>query len=134
VLRSLLTRYRRIAVVGLSPNPARPSNAVAAYLRAHGYDIVPVNPTAREVFGVASAPSLAEAAERGPLEIVDIFRRADAIPAIVDAAIALGARMIWMQLGLRDGASAARARAAGLDVVVDRCIKVEHARLVERNP
>jgi len=134
ILRDLLVRYRRIAVVGLSPNPARASHAVAAYMRAHGYDITPVNPVAAEVLGIPSASSLAEAAARGPLEIVDIFRRPSEIPTIVEAAIALGARVIWMQLGLADAEAAARARAAGLEVVMDRCIQIEHARLLGGRP
>jgi len=133
-LRALLERHRRIAVVGLSPNPARPSHAVSDYMRTHGYDIVPVNPVAAEVFGIPSARDLAEAAARGPLEIVDIFRRSEEVPAIVDAAIALGAHVVWMQLGIRDAASAARARAAGLEVVINRCIMVEHARLIGIHP
>lgn len=98
------------------------------HMRASGYDIIPVNPATTEVFGIPSSLTLADAAARGPLEIVDIFRRPEEIPAIVDDAIALGARVIWMQLGLIDVESAARARAAGLAVVMDRCIKIEHCR------
>jgi predicted CoA-binding protein len=134
VLRDLLIRYRHIAVVGLSPNPARPSHRVAAYMRAHGYDITPVNPVAPEVLGIPSASSLADAATRGRLEIVNIFRRPSEIPGIVEAAIALGAKVIWMQLGLADADAAARARAAGVEVVMDRCIQVEHARLIGGRP
>lgn len=127
-VRRILVQYRRIAVVGLSPNPARPSYRAMVHMRASGYEVIPVNPAAAEVFGIPSAPTLADAAGRGPLEIVNIFRRAEEIPAIVDVAIELGARVIWMQLGLVDLESAARARAAGLDVVMDRCIKMEHCR------
>jgi len=127
-VREILLRYRRIAVVGLSPNPARPSYRAMVHMRAHGYEILPVNPTADEVLGIPTATTLAHAAERGPLEIVDIFRRQEEIPGIVDEAIGLGALVIWMQLGLWDEASAGRARAAGLEVVQDRCIKMEHCR------
>jgi predicted CoA-binding protein len=118
--RDLLQRYKRVAVVGLSANPSRPS-----YLLAYGYDVVPVNPTIDEVLGLRAVPTLAEA---GPLEIVDVFRRQEAVPAVVDEAIELGAKAIWLQLGLRDDAAAARARAAGIAFVQDRCIKMEHCR------
>jgi uncharacterized protein len=128
-IRRVLTRYRRIAVVGLSPNTSRPSHQVAAYLQAHGYDIIPVNPACDEVLGVPCVPTLAAAANVGPLEIVDIFRRVEDIPPIVDEAIELGAKVVWMQLGLDHPEAAQKARDAGLDVIVDRCIKVEHARL-----
>ncbi len=127
-VRRTLLRYRRLAVVGLSPNPSRPSYRAMVHMRAAGYDITPVNPTCHEVLGAPCVPTLAAAAERGRLEIVDIFRRPEEIPPIVDEAIALGARVIWMQLGLAEEASAARAREAGLEVVMDRCIKMEHCR------
>ncbi len=123
--RELLQRYTRIAMVGLSADPSRPSYRAAVHLLAYGYDVIPVNPTVDEVLGVAAVPTLAEA---GPLEIVDVFRRQEAIPAVVDEAIALGAKAIWLQLGLRDDAAAERARAAGIAFVQDRCIKMEHAR------
>ena len=95
--RDLLQRYTRIAMVGLSADPSRPSYRAAVHLLAYGYDVMPVNPTVDEVLGVAAVPTLAEA---GPLEIVDVFRRQEAIPAVVDEAIALGAKAIWLQLGL----------------------------------
>ena len=123
--RDLLQRYRRIAMVGLSANPSRPSYRVAVHLLAYGYEIVPVNPTIDEVLGLTAVPTLAEA---GPLEIVDVFRRQAEVPAVVDEAIELGAKAIWLQLGLRDDAAAARARAAGIAFVQDRCIKMEHCR------
>lgn len=129
-LRRILTEHRRIAVVGLSPRPARPSHGVGRYLIAAGYQVLPVNPRHREVLGLAAVPDLATAAAAGPLEIVDIFRRVDAIGEVVDTAIAHGARVVWMQLGLIDEAAATRARTAGLEVVMDRCIKVEHSRLI----
>jgi predicted CoA-binding protein len=123
--RDLLQRYTRIAMVGLSANPSRPSYRVAVHLMAYGYDVIPVNPAVDEVLGVKAVPTLAEAA---PLEIVDVFRRLEAVPAVVDEAIALGAKAIWLQLGLRDDEAAARARAAGIAFVQDRCIKMEHCR------
>ena len=125
----ILRRYRRIAVVGLSPKPHRASYNVAAYMQAAGYEITPVNPRCEDVLGETCVPDLAAAAELGPVEIVDIFRNVDAIPAIVDEAIEVGAKVIWMQLELVHEGAAARAREAGLAVVMDRCIKIEHARL-----
>ena len=127
-VRRILERYRRLAVVGLSPRPDRPSHRAMVHMRANGYDLTPVNPRCDQVFGIRCAATLEEAAERGPLEIVDIFRRPEDVPPVVDAAIALGAKVIWMQLGISEPASAARARAAGLEVVQDRCIKMEHCR------
>jgi predicted CoA-binding protein len=123
--RDILQSYKRVAIVGLSPDPSRPSYRAAVHLLAYGYEVIPVNPRVSEVLGVPAVPSLAEA---GPLEIVDVFRRIDAVPAVVDEAIALGAKAIWLQLGLRDDAAAERARAAGIPFVQDRCIKMEHAR------
>jgi predicted CoA-binding protein len=127
-IREVLLRYRRIAVVGLSPNPSRPSYRATVHMAAAGYDITPVNPVCDEVLGRPCVPSLEAAAELGPLEIVNIFRRLGDIPPIVDQAIALDAKVIWMQLGLVEPESAARARAAGLEVVMDHCIKMEHCR------
>lgn len=124
--RDLLRRYRRIAVVGLSPDISRPSYRVAVHMLAYGYDVIPINPKVDEVLGRQAYPSLA--AVPGPIEIVDVFRRLEAIPGVVDEAIAVGAGAVWLQLGLRDEASAARARAAGLEVIQDRCIKMEHCR------
>jgi len=122
----ILQQYRRVAVVGLSSNPYRPSHFVAVYLAQHGYEITPVNPTESEILGRKSYPSLKEVPQ--PLEIVDIFRNLAAIPAIVSEAIECGAKVIWMQLGLIHEAAARQAREAGLQVVMDRCIKIEHAR------
>ena len=127
-VRLILERYRRLAVVGLSPKPDRPSHRAMVHMAANGYEITPVNPACDEVMGNACVASLEEAAAQGPLEIVDIFRRPDDIPPIVDAAIALGAKVVWMQLGLASGEAAARARDAGVEVVEDRCIKMEHCR------
>ena len=123
-----LVRYRRLAVVGLSPRPERPSHRAMVHMAANGYEITPVNPACEQVLGNPCVASLEEAAAQGPLEVVDIFRRPEDIPPIVDEAIELGARVVWMQLGLSSPEAAARARDAGLEVVEDRCIKMEHCR------
>jgi predicted CoA-binding protein len=122
----ILERYRRIAMVGLSSNPFRPSHFAALYLLAEGYDVVPVNPRETSVLGRISYPSLS--AIPGGVEVVDIFREPAAVPAIVEEAIAAGARVVWMQLGVIHEGAAQRARDAGLEVVMDRCMKIEHAR------
>ena len=122
----ILESYRRIAMVGLSSNPFRPSHFAAIYLIAEGYDVIPVNPRESSVLGRPCHPSLA--AIPGPAEIVDIFREPGAVPGIVEEAIATGAKVIWMQLGIIHEEAAERARQAGLEVVMDRCIKIEHAR------
>ncbi len=122
----ILERYKRIAMVGLSSNPFRPSHFAAIYLLAEGYDIVGVNPREKEVLGRLCFPSLRDVPR--PVEVVDIFREVSAVPALVDDAIAVGAKVIWMQLGVVHEASAERAQAAGLAVVMDRCMKIEHAR------
>jgi predicted CoA-binding protein len=124
---AILRQYRRIAIVGLSPNPDRPSYSVAVYLARHGYDITPVNPKESEILGRKCYPSLKDVPP--PIEIVDIFRAPEAIPAIVAEAIECGAKAIWMQLGLIDEEAAQRARDAGLKVVMNRCTQVEHARM-----
>ncbi len=126
-LRRILLRYRRIAVVGLSAQWHRPSYFAAKYMLAHGYQVIPVNPAYREVLGQPCYPSLREVP--GGAEIVDCFRRAEEIPAIVDEAIAIGARVLWLQLGVVHAEAARKAEAAGLEVVMDRCVKIEHARL-----
>ena len=126
-IRRMLGAAKTIAVVGLSDDPGRDSHRIAAYLQGAGYRVVPVNPNLREVLGEKAYPDLASVPV--PVDIVDIFRRADAIPAIVDAAIAIHAKAVWMQLGLAHNASAEKARAAGLDVVMSKCIMVEHRHL-----
>jgi predicted CoA-binding protein len=123
----ILETYKRIAMVGLSSNPFRPSHFAAIYMLSHGYDITPVNPRETEVLGRKSYASLLEVP--GPIEIVDIFREPAAVPAIVEDAITRGAKVIWMQLGVIHEEAAARARRAGLEVVMDRCVKIEHARI-----
>ncbi|MBG9388556.1 CoA-binding protein [Caenimonas aquaedulcis] len=133
-LRRILGTCKTLAVVGLSPQWHRPSFFAAKYMQSHGYRIVPVNPTAPEILGERCYPSVTEAAKALALEgrtidMVDCFRRSEDIPPIADEAIAIGAKCLWMQIGVIDEASAAKARAAGLDVVMDRCVKIEHARL-----
>jgi predicted CoA-binding protein len=127
-VKALLERSKVIAVVGLSSNPERDSNKVARYLVDHGYTVIPVNPRESEIIGLKSYPDLASIPQ--DVDIVDIFRKVEFIPAIVDAAIEKGAKAVWMQLGLAVNASADKARAEGLDVVMSRCIKVEHAKLL----
>jgi uncharacterized protein len=122
----ILETYKRIAMVGLSSNPFRPSHFAAIYMLAHGYDVTPVNPRESEILGRKSYPSLLHVP--GPIEIVDIFRESEAVPAIVEEAIARGAKVIWMQLGVIHEKAGARAREAGIEVVMDRCVKIEHAR------
>ena len=124
----ILASARTIAVVGLSDKPDRESHMVARYLQANGYRIIPVNPAVAEVLGERGYPDLASIPPEVAIDVVDIFRKPEFIPGIVDAAIARGARAVWMQLGLADNAAAQKARAAGLAVVMDRCMKVEHAR------
>jgi predicted CoA-binding protein len=122
----ILERYRRIAMVGLSSNPFRPSHFAAIYMVSQGYQIVPVNPREKEVLGLKSYASLREIPE--PVDIVDIFRETAAVPALVEEAIAIGAKVVWMQLGVIHEEAAERAQQAGLEVVMDRCVKIEHAR------
>jgi predicted CoA-binding protein len=127
-IRDLLLTTRRIAVVGASDRPDRPSHGVFGFLVARGYDAVPVNPAlaGREIHG---RPVLSRLDEAGPLDMVDVFRRSAEAGAVVDEAIRLGARSVWLQLGVMDAAAAARAQAAGLRVVMDRCPAIEWRRL-----
>jgi predicted CoA-binding protein len=130
-IADILKRYRNVAVVGLSSDPERASNHVGEYIKAVGYRMIPVNPNEREVFGEKSYADLgAAAAAIAPekIEIVDIFRRPENIPPVVDSAIAIGAKVIWMQLGIEHPEAAAKAVAAGLTVVEDACFFVEHKR------
>ena len=133
-LRRILGTCRTLAVVGLSPQWHRPSFFAAKYMQAQGYRIVPVNPGATEILGERCYPSVTEAArslgaQGVHIDLVDCFRRSEDIPPIAEEAIAIGAKCLWMQLGVVHEAAAEQARAAGLDVVMDRCVKIEHARL-----
>lgn len=131
LMREVLERNGRIAVVGLSPRPDRPSHGVSAYMARRGYQITPVNPDCDAVLGVPSARSLTEASERGALGIVNVFRRPAHVPPIVEEALALGADAIWLQLGITAPSELAeRARAAGVPLIENRCIAVEHRRLL----
>ena len=124
---TILRTARTVAVVGLSPNPERPSHRVARYLQGQGYRIVPVNPTVESVLGERSYPSLAEIPE--PVDVVDVFRRSEEVPPLVEEALRIGAKAVWMQEGVVHEEAAAKARAAGLAVVMDRCMLKEHERL-----
>lgn len=126
-LRRILSECRTVAMVGLSANWYRPSYFAAKYLQEHGFRVIPVTPRYEEVLGEKCYPSLD--AIPVPVDVVDCFRRAEEIPAIAEAAIAIGARVLWMQLGIRNEEAVARAEAAGLEVVQDRCMKIEYARL-----
>jgi len=129
-LRRILRGCRTIAVVGISAEWHRPSYFVGKYLLEHGYSMIPVNPKYGEVLGQRCYPSVSAAAADGvQVDLVDCFRRAEDIGPIADEAIAVGARCLWMQLGVVNEAAAAKARAAGLEVVMDRCVKIEHGRL-----
>ena len=123
-IRELLARSKVIAVVGLSSKPHRPSHGVARYLQSVGYKILPVNPNEREVLGEKSYARLEDVPVK--VDIVDIFRRSERVPPVVESAIAIGARAVWMQEGVIHEEAAARARAAGLEVVMDRCLLKEH--------
>jgi len=125
-ITDILERYRTLSVVGLSSKPARPSHGVSQYMQEHGYRIIPVNPQETEVLGERAYPSIE--AVPGETEFVVIFRRPQCVPEIVEAALRKGAKVIWMQEGIAHEAAAARARAAGLTVIQDRCILKEHAK------
>ncbi len=126
-LRRILRGCKTVAVVGLSANWYRPSYFAAKYLQEHGYRIIPVNPQYDSVLGEKCYRSLKDIPEK--VDLVDCFRRSEDIPAIAEEAIAIGARVLWMQLGVSHAAARARAEAAGLEVVEDRCMKIEHGRL-----
>lgn len=128
-LRALLRESKTVAVVGLSPDPRRPSHGVARYLQQAGYRIVPVNPTVAAVLGERSYPSLEAAAQAHTIDVVDVFRRSALAGGVVDEAIALRPRLIWLQQGVVDDAAWARAAAAGIPFVMDRCLAVDHQLL-----
>ncbi|MBS0321888.1 MAG: CoA-binding protein [Proteobacteria bacterium] len=127
-LRGVLTRMRTLAVVGLSAHWYRPSYFAAKYMQEHGYRIIPVNPAYEFVLGERCYPGLKAIPE--PVDIVDCFRRSEEMPALARDAVAIGAKVFWMQLGLDNPEAAAIATAGGLDVVADRCVKIEHARIL----
>ncbi len=129
-IKGILENNRTIAVVGLSTNPDKDSHRVARYLKEQGYQIVPVNPKNEEILGQKCYANLKEIPFS--VDIVDIFRKIEAIPAVVDEAIATGAKVVWMQLGLAENQSAHKARSAGLQVVMNKCIKIEHSRYFSR--
>ncbi|MDQ3810935.1 MAG: CoA-binding protein [Chloroflexota bacterium] len=130
VIREILHTARTVAIVGLSSNPLRPSNYVGFYLQRHGYRVVPVNPNEREALGERAYPTLADVPV--PIDVVDVFRASQFVPAIAEQAVAVGARALWMQFGVISMQGAQIAERGGLKVVVDRCMKVEHARHMGR--
>lgn len=127
VIKKILSGSTTIAIVGISNKPDRPSYEVADYLKVNGYRIIPVNPNLDTVLGEKAYPDLASIPE--PVDIVDIFRRAEDVGPVVDDAIKAGTKAVWIQLGIVNGEAAEKASQAGLDVVMDRCIKVEHHKL-----
>jgi uncharacterized protein len=127
-LTELLSSVHTIAVVGLSANPSKDSHEVASYLKMMGYRIIPVNPGEDEILGEKSYSDLVSIPE--PIDIVDVFRRPEYVPGIADQAVAARAKVLWLQLGIRNDEAAFKARNAGLKVVQDRCLKVEHSRLI----
>ncbi|HTN27348.1 MAG TPA: CoA-binding protein [Burkholderiales bacterium] len=128
-LRKILRENRVIAIVGLSADWFRPSNFAAKYLQEHGYRIIPVNPryAGQAILGEPCYASVRDIPE--PVQVVDVFRKTADVPPIADDAIAIGAKVLWQQIGVRNEAAAAKARAAGLETVMDRCMKIEHGRL-----
>ena len=126
-LRRILVDYKRVAMVGLSTDWSRPSNFAAKYLLDHGFEVIPVNPKYDEILGQKCYADLKDIPT--PVDVVDLFQRAERVPPLVDQAIEIGARVVWMQLGVVNEEAATKARAAGLEVVMDRCMKIEYARL-----
>ncbi len=126
-LRRILKENRVLAIVGLSASWFRPSYFAAKYMMDHGYRVIPVNPQYREVLGEKCYASLREIPEK--VDIVDVFRKSADVMPVAEDAIAIGARVLWQQLGVKNEAAAAKARAAGLETVLDRCVKIEHGRL-----
>jgi hypothetical protein len=129
-ITEILKTCKNIAVVGLSSNPMRPSYGVTEYMQAAGYRIIPVNPNETEVLGEKSYARLEDVPEK--IDIVDVFRRAEEVPPVVESAIRVGAKVVWLQQGIENEAAAEKARAAGLMVVEDSCILVEHQRRLQK--
>jgi predicted CoA-binding protein len=126
-VEDILRNSRTVAVVGLSADPGRPSHLVASYLKEHGYKIIPVNPNEKSVLRLKSYPDLSSVPVK--IDVVDIFRRSEDVPPIVQEAIRVGAKAIWMQEGVNNAAAAAAARKAGLKVVQDKCMRKQHLKL-----
>ena len=126
-LRRILNDYKRVAMVGLSDDWSRPSNFAAKYLLDHGFEVIPINPKYPEILGQKCYADLRDIPD--PVDIVDLFQRVERIPAFVDQAIEIGAKVVWMQLGIIHEKAAQKACDAGLEVVMDRCMKIEYARL-----
>lgn len=129
--RDMLIKCKNIAVVGLSENPEKDSHQVARYLKENGYRIIPVNPAAKEILGEKAYPDLASIPDR--VDIVNVFRRSEHLPAVVKESLRINPGCIWAQLGVSDEGSANEAAARGVTVVMDRCIKIEHKRLLKGN-
>jgi hypothetical protein len=125
-MADVLTHYRTVAVVGLSPKPHRESHGVAQYMQAHGWRIIPINPNASEILGEPAYPSLTEAARHHSIGLVNVFRNSEDVPPVVDEAIAIGAKAVWLQLGIEHALAAQKARDAGLQVVQNKCLMVEY--------
>jgi len=129
-IQSIINRMKTVAIVGLSPNELRASYFVGYYLRRHGFEVIPVNPREESILGVRSYPSLSEVPEQ--IDVVDVFRAPDAVPGIATEAVAAGAGALWLQYGVISPEGVRIAEEGGLDVVMDRCLKVEHARYLGR--
>ena len=127
-LKRILTDSKRIAIVGISDKPDRASYQVAAYLQNAGYEIIPINPRLNEVLGVKAYKSLEEV--EGEIDIVDVFRRSEETPPVAEAAVAAGAKLLWLQLGIANDEAYTIAHEAGVQVIMDRCIKIDHATLL----
>ena len=125
-MADILTHYRTVAVVGLSPKPHRESHGVAQYMQAHGWRIIPINPNANEILGELAYPSLTEAARHHSIGLVNVFRNSEDVPPVVDEAIAIGAKAVWLQLGIEHALAAQKAQDAGLQVVQNKCLMVEY--------
>ena len=130
-IKHLLECAKTIAVVGLSANPSRPSNAVARYMQTQGYRIVPVNPNHQAVLGEFCYPSLLDVPPSTPIDLVNVFRRPDAVPLVVEQTIQMGVGAIWMQEGVVHEKAAQKAEGAGLTVVMDRCLLKEHGKYID---
>jgi uncharacterized protein len=126
---TILRDAKTVAVVGLSDRPERPSYGVATYLQENGFRIIPINPNLREWKGIKAFGSLLEIPKSIKVDIVDIFRKSEDVPPVVDDAIAIHAKAVWMQIGIVNEKAAEKARSAGLEVVMDRCMKIEHMKM-----